>query len=91
MGGRPHAGFHNIKQEHHSFDEIIEIFVAHVISYQASFNSSNSDFTASWCQFSPCSAQMAPFAKVMHFLPFVLFCISFQGNFIKYEMVSFSN
>ena len=23
MGGRPHAGFHNIKQEHHSFDEII--------------------------------------------------------------------
>ena len=32
MGRRPHAGFHNIKQEHHSFNEIIETYVAHVIS-----------------------------------------------------------
>ena len=32
MGRRPHAGFHNIKQEHHSFNEIIEIYVVHVIS-----------------------------------------------------------
>ena len=30
MGRRPHAGFHNIKQT--SFDEIIEIYVVHVIS-----------------------------------------------------------
>ena len=32
MGGRPHAGFHNIKQEQYSFNEIIEIYVVHVIS-----------------------------------------------------------
>ena len=32
MGRRPHAGFHNIKQEHHSYNEIIETYVAHVIS-----------------------------------------------------------